>query len=69
MKRLLLIAAMRRRGQKLMKRWQRLVDHFGDGQSDIAERFYPRLASYRKRAMRLARRLHKLNHPEQQIGV
>lgn len=63
MKRNLLLRALRRRGRDLMRRWQRLCDHFGDGVPEVAERIYPRLISYRRRAMRIARRLHKLTHP------
>lgn len=60
-----LLRAMRRRGSELMRRWQRLVDHFGDGIPAIAERAYPRLVSYRRRALRLARRLRQLSDQPQ----
>lgn len=62
MKNFLLKLALRRRGRALMSRWTHLVEHFGNGDSGIAENFYPRLRSYRKRALRIALRLHKLNH-------
>ena len=57
MKRYLIYLALYRRGEHLMKSWMRLVQHFGDGNSNTAERTYPRLISYRKRAMRIARKL------------
>lgn len=70
MKRRILLIAMRRRGSQLMRRWQRLIDHLADGHVDAAERFYPHLVTIRKRALRLARRLHALNHvPKTPLGV
>jgi hypothetical protein len=60
MKRRLLNHFLRRRGAKLMQRWQRLVDHFGDGIPEIAEKFNPRLISYRRRALRIVFKLRGL---------
>ncbi len=54
--------ALHRRGRELMHRWMRLCDHFGDGIPSIAERAYPRLASYRRRAIRIVRKLRSLQH-------
>lgn len=54
--------ALHRRGRELMATWQRLVEYFGDGDHQAAERFYPKLASYRIRARRIALRLRTLNY-------
>lgn len=51
--------ALLNRGRKLMRRWVNLVQEFGDGDHRTAERLYPRLTSYRKRAYRIAMRLRR----------
>ncbi len=57
---LFLHTALRRRGRELMKRYFNLVEYFADGDHASAERFYPRLASYRRRAIRIVRKLRSL---------
>lgn len=52
--------ALLARGRFFMARWQRLVDHFGSGDSRVAESFYPRLRVYRRVARRLAFRAGRL---------
>lgn len=51
---------MLRRGRCLMNSWARLVLHFGDGDSDVAERLNRRLVIYRRAARMLAFRARKI---------
>ncbi len=51
---------MHRRGRNLIRLWQTLVNEIADGNVELAEKMHPRLASFRKRALRIALKLRTL---------